>query len=215
MHSRSKLDPPQPGAWILSLFAVGEARDVIAGDLSEEYFQRASQSGFPIARRWYWRQIFKSLPHLVTSAFRGSPWTTAAAIIAGFAFRKLIARLPEAAIFFFIERFQIFQRHFGAYRFLASTGIDIGHLITFLLAGALVAFVARRREVAPAIVLGLIFAGMAVVASVSVVIRFNDYAYLWRLSWYFSDAIAVVVGAVVVRTLRSDLDTRRAKVQIL
>ena len=107
-------------------------------------------------------------------------------------------------MFFLIDRFQISEHHFGTYRFMASTAMNIGHLITFLLVGFLVALVVRRREVAPAIVLGLIFAGMAVVASVLYVIRSDDYAYLWRLSWYFSDALAVIAGAVVVRKLRSD-----------
>lgn len=207
MNSRPKPDqPPQLGTWLLNLFALPGERDLIIGDLLEEYSQLASQSGSPVARRWYWRQIFKSLPHLFTSAFLKAPWTTAAAIVAGFVFRRLIGRLPEVAIFFLIDRLQIYEHHFTTYRFLASTGIDIGHLITFLLVGFLVALVARRREVAPAIVLGLIFAGMAVIASVSHVIRSDDYAYLWRLSWYFSDALAVIVGAVTVRTLRSKFD---------
>ena len=63
MNSPPKLDqPPQLGVWLLSLFAVPGKRDLIMGDLSEEYLQLASQSGRPAARRWYWRQVLKSLP---------------------------------------------------------------------------------------------------------------------------------------------------------
>ena len=203
MNPHPKPDrPPQLGAWILSLFSASEDRELIVGDLSEEYFQRVPQSGRAGARRWYWRQILSSLPHLAGSAFRTSPWKTAAAVAAGFAFRKLVGRLVEPAIFAMIDRTNVVENHFGVYRFLASTGIDIAHLITFFLVGLLVGFIARRREVAPALALGLIYAVMAAVASVWFVTRSHEFAYLLRLSWYFSDSFAIVMGAVLVRTLR-------------
>jgi hypothetical protein len=49
---------------------------------------------------------------------------------------------------------------------------------------------------------------MAVVASVTFVMRGGDYGYLFRLSWYFTDSLAVVLGAVFVRALRPDLGGR-------
>jgi hypothetical protein len=133
-----------------------------------------------------------------------SPWKAVLAVALGFEFRRLIGRLPELATFALIDRFQIYERHFGAYRFLASTGIDIGHLITFVLVGSLVALIARGREMAPAVALGLIYAGMAVVGSVSFVMKSHEFIYLLRLSWYFSDAFAIVLGAMIVRVLRSN-----------
>ena len=205
MFPRPKLDqPPQSAAWLLGLFAAGDKRDLIIGDLSEEYFQRTSLSGRAPARRWYWRQILKSLPHLVGSAFRTAPWTTVFAVVAGFEFRRLIGPRMEPAIFALIDRWQIYEHHYGTYRFLASTGLDIGHLMTYLLVGALVAFIARRSEMAPAVALGLIYAGMTVVGSVWFVLKSHEFAYLLRLSWYFSDALAVVVGAALVRIFRSN-----------
>jgi len=204
MFPRPKLDqPPRPAASLLGLFAAGDERDLIIGDLSEEYFQRASLSGRGPARIWYWRQILKSLPHLVGSAFRTSPWTTIFAVIAGFEFRRLIGPRMEPAIFALIDRWQIYDHHFSIYLFLASTGLDIGHLITYLMVGALVAFIARRSEMSPAVALGLIYAGMAVVGSVWFVLKSHEFAYLLRLSWYFSDAFAVVAGAALVRISRS------------
>jgi hypothetical protein len=203
MHPRAKLDqPPRLGAWLLGLFIAGEEKDLIVGDLSEEYFERDSHSDRADARRWYWRQILKTLPHLVGSAFRTSPWWTALAIIVGFEFRRLLGPLPQRAIFAIIERTNVFENHYGTYKFLASTGIDIGHLITFLMVGLLVGLIARRREMAPALALGLIYTGMAVVASVWFVMKSHEFAYLLRMSWYFSDAFAVVIGAGLVRTLR-------------
>lgn len=212
MNSRPKLDQPrQWGAWLLGLFATCEERELIVGDLSEEYIQRASQSGGAAARRWYWRQILRSLPHLVSSAFRTSPWKTAMAVVVGFEFRRLMGRLTEPAIFALIDRFQIYEHHFGTYRFLASTGIDIGHLITFLMVGSLAALIARRSEMAAAISLSLIYAGMAAVASMLLLAKSHDFTCLIRLSWNGSDAFAIILGAIVVRILRWNVNRLAAQ----
>ena len=204
MNPRRTLDePPRLAAWLLSLFASNEERELIVGDLAEEHLQRASQSGRAAAGRWYWRQVVKTIPYLIGSAFRSSPWKTAVAVAVGFGFRKLIARQVGPAIFAFVDQFHISQNHFEVYRFLASTGIDIGHLLAFFMVGLLVGLIAWRREMAPALALGLIYAGMAVFASVWFVTRSHEFAYLLRLSWYFSDSFAIVLGAAVVRTLRA------------
>ena len=201
MKSQSNLNsPPQGAEWLVSLFANSE--DEILGDLSEEFSLLASQSGNAFARRWYWRQTLKSLPHLVFSAFRESPWLTTVAVAAGFLLRRLVARLSELATFAFVEKFDLFQHHFSVYRFLASTAIDIEHALTFLFVGCVVGVLAKKREMAAAIALAMIFGGMAVLGSVSYVIRGGDLNSLWRLSWYFTDALAVVLGGVVVRTAR-------------
>jgi hypothetical protein len=201
MMSQSNLDSPPRGAeWLISLFANTE--DAINGDLSEEFSLLASQSGNVFARRWYWRQTLKSLPHLVSSAFRASPWLITAAVALGFLLRRLIGRLPEFATFALVDKFDIYEHHFSVYRFLASTCLDIEHALTFLLVGCVVGLLARRREMAAAIALAMIFGGMAMLGSVSFVIRGGDYTSLLRLSWYFTDALAVVLGGVIVRTAR-------------
>jgi hypothetical protein len=205
MSSLSKPDrTPRLGAWLLGLFFTREESNCIVGDLSEEYFQHAAQTGRSAARRWYWRQIFKSLPHLIGAAFRTSPWKIAAAAALGFEFRRLIARLPERAIFALIEQTRLYEHHFKAYEFFASTGIDIAHLISFVVVGSVVAFIARRSEIPPAIALGLVYVGMAIFASVVYVTRTHHFEYLPRLLWTFSDAFAIVVGAIAVRMLRSN-----------
>jgi xanthosine utilization system XapX-like protein len=205
MSSHPKPDqPPRLGAWFLILLSPGEESNLIIGDLSEEYFERAAQTGRSAARRWYWRQIFKSLPHLAGAAFRASPWKTAAAAALGFEFRRLMARLPERAIFAVVERTRLYEHHFKAYEFLASTGIDIAHLVSFVVVGSVVALIAKRSEIPPAIALGLIYVGMAIFASVFYVARTHDFAYLPRLLWTFSDAFAIVAGAIAVRMLRSN-----------
>src|SRR5262249_45261853 len=148
------------------------------------------------------RQTLKSLPHLVFSVFHKSPWLTTVAVAAGFLLRRLAARLPELATFALLDRFRIYEHHFSIYKFLASTAIDIEHALTFLFVGCVVGMLAKKREMAAAIALAMIFAGMAVLGSVSYLIRGGDLTSLWRLSWYFTDALAVVVGGVIIRAAR-------------
>ena len=68
--------------------------------------------------------------------------------------RKVVARLVEPTIFAVLERYHVYEHHFSMYVFFASTGIDIGHLITFLFVGFIVAFVARGREMVATMTLG-------------------------------------------------------------
>ena len=194
--------PPRGAAWLISLFADQEETDSILGDLSEESSRLALQSGGAFASRWYWRQTLKSLPHLVFSAFVAAPWLTVLAALAGFLSRRLLARLPGFATFALVDKLGIYPHHFGLYRFLASTALDIEHVLTFLLVGGFVALLARKREMAPAILLALIYAAMALIGSVFGAIRSGDYATLFRLSWYFTDAFSIVFGAILVRALR-------------
>lgn len=55
--------------------------------------------------------------------------------------------------------------------------------------------------------LALVYGAMAVVGSLVAVTRTGDDALLWRLTWYFADSFAMVIGAVIVRTHRSSATT--------
>jgi hypothetical protein len=128
---------------------------------------------------------------------------TAAAVAGGFLLRKLVASSVGPSTFAVIERYPVFfEHHFRAYRFFASTGLDIEHLVTFFLIGLIVALIAREREMVATAMLALIFAGMAIVASVYIVTRFGYDASVWRLTWYLSDSFAIVVAGAMVRTHR-------------
>jgi hypothetical protein len=203
--------PPRAAVWLLSLFARADEAESILGDLLEEFLLLASNAGPASARAWYWRQTMKSIPRLAGVSFRTAPWMTAAAVAGGFLLRKLVAPLVGSAVFAVIERSQVYEHHFSAYIFLASTGIDIGHLITFLLIGFVVALAARQNEMVACMTLGLIFAAMAVVGSVYGVMRSGNAAFLWRLTWYFADALAVVVAGAMVRTSRLSAPPRASR----
>jgi hypothetical protein len=200
--------PPRIAVWLLNLFALDKEAESILGDLLEEFSLLASQSGVASARRWYWRQTMRTVPQLAGVGFRTAPWMTTAAVAGGFLLRKLLGPLVAPPIFAVLERYQVFEHHFGTYMFFASTGIDIGHLITFLFIGFAVALVSRQREMVATMALGVIFGAMAVVGSVYIVTRSGNDASLWRLTWFFADAFAIVVAGAVVRTHRLAVATR-------
>jgi hypothetical protein len=202
------IPPPRIAAWLLDLFSPSEEAEVILGDLLEEYSHLASASGVAFAQRWYWRQTLNTIAHLVYASFRRAPLSTIAAVVGGFLLRRLVAGLPERAIFAVLERYQVFDHHFRAYVFFASTGIDIAHWVVFLLVGCVVAWGAKGREMAATTTLGLIFGAMAVAAAVAILTRTGDAALLWRLTWSSADSFAIVVGGALVRMLRSKRSDR-------
>jgi hypothetical protein len=105
-------------------------------------------------------------------------------------------------MFGLLERYQVFEQHFGVYRFLASTGIDIAHLVVFLFVGCAVAFLAREAEVVATMTLAMIYGAMTVLAFVYLFSRAWDFAVLWRLPWNFADCFALVIAGVTVRMRR-------------
>jgi hypothetical protein len=194
--------PPRIAVWLISIFALTEEAESILGDLLEEFSLLASTSGVSSARKWYWRQTIKTVPRLAGSGFSTAPWLIAAAVVGGFLLRKLVAPLVEPAIFAVLDRYQVFERHLSAYRFFVSPGIDIAHLITFLLIGFIVAAVAKRREMVATIVLALYWAALSVAGSIIAATRTGNDALLWRLTWYFADSLAIVIAGAIVRMHR-------------
>jgi hypothetical protein len=194
--------------WLLTLFALDDEAESILGDLLEEFTLLASKSGVPFARRWYWRQTLKTVYQLADHGFRTAPWSTTIAVAGGFALRGDTGRLVEPTIFAVLERYQVYQHHFGTYVFFASTGIDIGHLITFLLVGLVVAFVARGREMVATMSLGLFWSALTIVSFPAVVMQSGYGTALSRVTVYFADSLAIVIAGVIVRTHRLGAATR-------
>jgi hypothetical protein len=207
MSKPRSAEPPRAAKWLVSLFILAEEAESILGDLLEEFSYLASKSGAAFARRWYWRQSLKTIAHLVPTAFSIAPWSTTAGVVGGFLTRRLLAGLPERTIFAVLHRYPVYQYHFKTYMFFATTGIDIGHFITFLCVGCVVTFVAKGTGMAATMLLSLIFGVMAVVGCLYVVNRTGDLESLWRLTWYFADSLAIVIGGAIVRTRRLSATT--------
>ena len=54
------LKPPAVPVAILNFFASQPDFPAVAGDISEEFHQRAQNSGANAAKRWYWREAFRN-----------------------------------------------------------------------------------------------------------------------------------------------------------
>ncbi len=203
MSQQLPVQPPGLAVWLLKLVVLPETAESILGDLLEEFSVLAAHSGVAQARKWYWRQTAKALPQLAGVSFRSAPFITVAAVTGGFLLRRLVAPLVSSVTFALLERYpDFFEHHFRAYLFFASTGLDLAHICTFLMIGLVVALVARRNEMAATISLALIFGAMALLGSVFAAVRDGNLVLLWRLAWYFTDSLAVVLAGAMVRTER-------------
>jgi hypothetical protein len=202
------VQPPRLAMWLLTLFALGDKAESILGDLLEEFTRLASKSGVPFARRWYWRQTLKTIFQLAALGFRTAPWLTTSAVAGGVVLRKLVGRWVEPTIFAVLEKYHVYEHHFSTYMFFASTGIDIGHLITFLLIGFVVAFVARGREMVATMSLGLLWGALTVVSFPAVVMQSGYGTALSRAMVYFADSLAIVIAGAIIRTHRLSTASR-------
>jgi hypothetical protein len=211
MMSKSHVvQPPRLAVWLLTLFALDDEAETILGDLLEEFSTLTSTLGVAFARRWYWRQTLRTVVPLAGHGFRTAPWLTTLAVVIGFLVRKYTARSIEPAIFAVLERYQVYEHHFRAYVFFASTGIDIGHFLSFLAVGFAVALVAKGRELVATITLGLFFGAMMAVAVPFIVKQSGFDVALLRSMVCFADSLAIVIAGVIVRTRRLGSGTRQA-----
>jgi hypothetical protein len=199
------VQPSRLAFWLVNLFTIPDDAEAIMGDLLEEFSSVASKSGVAYARRWYWRQALKTIAHLIYSAYRIAPWSTASAVVGGFLLPGFVTGFlgfPQRAIFAVLEKYQVPDKHFNTYVFFATTGIDIGYVIVFLWVGCVIALVAKGREMAAAITLSLIFAGMDGVALFAWAA--SGHSLLRSLlPWNFADLFAILIGAAIVRISRS------------
>lgn len=193
--------PPGIASWLITLFAAGEEAESLLGDMLEEFSQLASKSGVAFARSWYWRQTQNTIAHLVGTAFRVAPWLIAASVFGGLLLNRLVSGLPERAIFAILERYQVYNHHFGAYVFFATDGIAIGHVVASMFVGCVVALAAKGREMVATMTLGLVLCAMTGAAFVWVATT-GHALILWMLPWYVADWFSIVIGGAIVRLRR-------------
>lgn len=195
--------PPFLAAWTVSLFAPPAQAESILGDLHEEFSQVGSRSGRKVARRWYWRQSWRTIAHLAGRGLRGAPWSTAAAVIVGFLLLRFAHGLPGKILTVVTDKYLIYwSNHFQAYLWVLKA-LPIEYLMGSALVGCLVALAAKGREMVATMTLGLILFAMAVVGALWAVSVTGDPSYLWNLTWQLNDPIAIVMGGMIVRMRRT------------
>jgi hypothetical protein len=209
--------PSRIGVWLVTLFTPADQAESIVGDLLEEFCQLASKSGVAFARRWYWRQTVKTIPHLAGNGFRVAPWSTVAFVVAGcilFRFGLMVYGQATGAV---LDRFRVYEyvsdlgrqqpsvNVVAAYMFWITRGMLIGRVLVEMLIGGIVALAAKGREMTVTMALGLFLGTLGVAGSLMRVANTGDYEFLfqWALPSVFADSIAIVVGGAIVRTRRS------------
>jgi hypothetical protein len=199
------VQPPRIAVCLISLVALAEEAEVILGDLLEEFSLLASKSGVPTARAWYWRQTIKTVPRLAGCALRTAPWIVVTALVVGLVMRLIVGWSLEYAEFAVAHRYGVF---FESHHFTIYLLFNVEHLITFLLTGLIIAFVAREREMVTTATLALIFAALAVAGSTYGAIRYGVEPFLWRLTCFLADLFMIVIAGAIVRAHRFALRSR-------
>ena len=202
------LRPPRIAAWLINLFAPAEDSASIVGDLLEEYSRCASRSGVAFARRWYWRQTVKSIAHLFACGFRGAPWSTAAAVAGGFLLLRFVSGLPDMLLSAITDRYLAFwSTHFPAYVWVLRAMLP-AHFIAITFVGAVVALLAKGREMVATMTLALALCGLTGVALMWVGMhRPIDVAWV-LLSC--ADPFVIVMSGAIIGTRRSAAGTLRS-----
>jgi hypothetical protein len=202
MSMRDSLPTARLAEWLVNLFAPFDEAESILGDLQEEFSQIRSSAGVGSARRWYSRQMRKTVAHLFFSSLRTSP-STWAAVIGGLLLLRLTHSAPDWLLSELTDKYLTYwSNHFAAYLWLLRV-IWIAYLAASLFTGCMVAILARGREMVATSTLGLILFAMAVVASLSIATATGHFLSFWGLATAFGDPVAIILGGIIVRQHRS------------
>ena len=146
------LKPPAVPSAILNFFASQPDFPAVAGDISEEFQQRARTSGAQAARRWYWREAFRNALALTWRELTRTPVRTTLIAFGCFLGANLVIDLYALLMYYPLPALDIFnaQRH----RSLNYLVNFIAYLATGWVAGLLL----RGREWAIALTFTLVSA---------------------------------------------------------
>jgi hypothetical protein len=206
--------PPRLAVWLVTLFSPAADGESILGDLFEEFSDLAPKEGIVYARRWYWRQTVRTIPHLFAAGFRTAPWTITAVVTGALLLRWFVSVLSNStingAIDAVLSRYRIHEQDPQAYIFWLTSSMLTVRLILNAVVGILVAMAAKGREMTATMTLGLVGMVLAIQAALLTVAKTGDYGVVWTLPHTFAFSVAIVVAGAIVRTYRSRETTRRA-----
>ena len=134
----SQVTPPRLGHIILeSLGASKEFRDPIIGDLAQEYAGRVEESGFAVARLWYYREMLRTAPHMARNW-----WST----VNGAEIRQVLAVIAYTYVLMLLAEFLVLMLAFFAVSLLglddSTAGPGLLHPILVVLSTIFAGFTA-------------------------------------------------------------------------
>jgi len=164
--------PPYWATLLLSLFAGESDFPQIEGDLREEFYQLASESGREPARAWYWRQAWRNATTLIR---RPSMINT----LVGAAFCVAVFRLVTPLVFRWL-RFELSSApRTPGLRFVLITLFEI--TFVFIL-GLLISRVLKGRES----LLRLTFTLFYLLIPANIILFSRIYAVWLNKPWHFA-----------------------------
>jgi hypothetical protein len=204
----SAVRPPVVASWLVDLFTSDKQAESLPGDLLEEFADLASKSGLASARRWYWRQSMKTVAHLIGAGFRASPLLTVVTTFGGFWLLQYSYPMIEPVLVALLRTQRPYSNmHVDAYMFFLNSGILVGRVIVPLSVGCIVAMVAKGREIVAAMTLGLLRVALLGGWGFLLLWAHGNWpgsASLLAFSVHsFVGSIAIVVGGIIVREIRS------------
>lgn len=148
--------PPRLGLSLLKVLLSSDEYDAAVGDVIEEFTDRARVSGVTTARRWFWRQTWKTIGHFLLGQFRETPVVTAATIVA--ALLLLYSKEPASlAVKVILANYHPYS-YVSAPTFWFFFDIPIASFLTPLLICWLSLMVSKGREMAVMLTVSLLSA---------------------------------------------------------
>jgi hypothetical protein len=193
---------PRTALWLLNLCAGSEAADAMVGDLLEDYSLAAARCSRASANAWFWRETWRTVPHLLVAGFRSAPWVTVAALIAGYLLRRITFRLPERLVVSILDRYRVCDTHFSACLFWLSDGVVVGLIILSAIIAALLALASRGREMTITVALAAFQLVWTLAGAILAMALMPHYWPNWTLLHEVAFSIAILGSGALVRTWR-------------
>jgi hypothetical protein len=193
--------PAFADALVSGLSASPATANEILGDLAEEWQEHVDQDGPANAKRWYWGQALRAIPHLIQQWKRESPWTVVVGVVVVAVVARVLVALAGAvatAALYHSASYDGWQTSpIRPWRVVFMLGVGVATLMNFGV-GALIAFLMRR---APLMVIGWMWV-LYMATDVSFgILPSLDHPVIAVVGWFISNAAAalmMVAGALVV-----------------
>jgi hypothetical protein len=180
--SRSRL-----ASWVLACALPSSDVQAVLGDLEEEYATRLTPA--PNGRRWYWGQVFRSLPCLMLTGIRRGGWVPTLGVAVGAcAAQALIELTLKNALVSMVRADGSWAMAFTNFAVLLSLGA--------------ITFVAARIRPGAASMLGAIVS-LAVVIQLVAKSGSGVSPWLQVATLLLAPSIVLTAGALSLRTSRS------------
>lgn len=192
-------------AWLLRVFnPAADGTESPADELLEEFLQLHSTKGPDAACSWYTRQALRTIPHLLATGFRAAPWTVIAMVTGAFLLRWWLSMSTLPALNSLLTRLYPYDADDPrAYlSWLTATMLLIRWMENALL-GALVALIAKGREMISTIGLALLGVGLAVPSIGIALARTGDLGVLRMLVHTLIFSVTIIAAGTFVRALRT------------